>query len=672
MVALTVVLYWPARTYGFSNFDDVLHVVQNPYLQPLEAKRLAYFWRYPFDPSPVEGVAAPILGLRLPYQSIYTPLSFTLHAVTASFAHENGGLNAGVFHIVNIALHALNGVLCFLLLLRLTRSRWGAFLGALLFAGHPMQAEAVVWVTGQNGLLAESLVFLAALAYLRPLRHVEDEEEVERSPAGWYLLSLVLFTLALLAKPSAVMLPPVLLVLEWAFFPRPWASRAKALAPFFALSLLCAIINSSLHRNDPSGVAVVPWLRGFLMGDSWTFYLAKLIWPIGLVLDYGRRPDIVLSQWWSYLAWLVPAGLALSLWRTRGAVAISGEAAQLWRGLAAGLAYFLLMLLPTSGLIPYYFHTYSTVADRYIYAAMPGAGLALAAAGRWALAALNGRPALRKNTPWLLPASLVAASMVLTPPQVSYWASDLSLWSHVLEYNDHSWIANLSIGRLLLEDGAPELALEKLERAKELNPTSSDIRLRLGDALVAAGRDAEAETEYRAGLKLAPGLAYGCMQLGVLLVKENKLPEAVDLLETVRQQAPGNPTVLGNLGLALMKLGHGEDGEKLMQDALKRGFDPAKGNFYLGVSEAMRGEYVAAADSLQASVLKNPKDFDAQFNLGLALQKTGQLPVAEKAFETALALRPYSAKVTRELSEIRAQIALTRLPKQPSPSGRLR
>src|SRR5213075_2308785 len=109
------------------------------------------------------------------------------------------------FHLVNIALHALNTVLLFLIGTKLIPynvrdySVSPALLAALLFALHPMQTEAVTYISGRSSSLMATLYLSALLAYLRGAHW------------GW---SCLLFVLALATRETAVTLPAALLLIE--------------------------------------------------------------------------------------------------------------------------------------------------------------------------------------------------------------------------------------------------------------------------------------------------------------------------------------------------------------------------------------------------------------------------------------------------------------------------
>ena len=115
------------------------------------------------------------------------------------------GLNPGPHHLVNLALHALNTVLLFLVLRRLTGALWPSAFVAALFAVHPLHVESVAWVAERKDLLSALFWILAIGAYVRYAALPRRRR---------YALVVLLFALGLMAKPMVVTLPVVLLLLD--------------------------------------------------------------------------------------------------------------------------------------------------------------------------------------------------------------------------------------------------------------------------------------------------------------------------------------------------------------------------------------------------------------------------------------------------------------------------
>jgi hypothetical protein len=179
VLAVAVLLaYFNALTGAFQ-FDDYNVIVQNPAVHSVAA------W---LDSMP---------GIR-PLLKFSYALNWTLHSGPFGF------------HLFNVVVHAINAVLVYQLLRALieqrTEAHWGPFAGALLFALHPVQTEAVTYISGRSVCLMALFYLCSVLTWLRAERRAH--------PAAWRALSAGLFGAALLVKETAVTLPFALLLLD--------------------------------------------------------------------------------------------------------------------------------------------------------------------------------------------------------------------------------------------------------------------------------------------------------------------------------------------------------------------------------------------------------------------------------------------------------------------------
>src|SRR5215813_6421198 len=172
LALVTLAVFWQVHNHAFVLWDDGLHVYENPYLQALTFDNIKAIWREP-------------------YVELYIPLTYTLWALIAAVARGGSpGPTGGspfapeFFHTLNLLVHLLSVLVVWrivrLLLERtvphtttsppLSRVEWAAGGGALLFAIHPIQVEAVAWVTGFKDVLCGFLVYVAIWQYLRYAR----------------------------------------------------------------------------------------------------------------------------------------------------------------------------------------------------------------------------------------------------------------------------------------------------------------------------------------------------------------------------------------------------------------------------------------------------------------------------------------------------------------------
>jgi hypothetical protein len=502
-----VVLVFLGQTIGhdFVDWDDRALIYGNPDLNPPTAAGLAHQWN-PRDPN-IGGMYDPI---------VYTAWWGLTHAAQGSPPDILGAtFNPIWFHAANLIVHILNVWLVFEILLALRLEPWPAAGGAMIFAIHPLQVEAVAWATGMKDLLCA----LFALATI--WRHLIATES--KKPWANDLVAGALYVAALLCKPSVVTVPFIAGALDVIILKRPWKQTAMRLCPWLIPAVAAtaiAIIVQPIHD-----VPQVPiYLRPLIAADALAFYLVKLIFPIGLNFDYGRTPSMVLAGPYppAYWTWLIPVAVGLLVARLRRPY------------LTASAWVFFLGLLPVLGFVPFLFQFYSTVADRYVY--LPMLGTAIAAAWIFQRLAFNS-------------AAIAATALVVLLGSASFlqaarWNNTQTLYEYSMEANpDHfnplhldvlgRYYERLSGGRA---DSNLDRAIDCFTRSIQLDPLFPHVYDVLCDDLVRAGRYDEAIKVGQSLIDVQPRLPAELRQkpeeleyrLGMLYFRAGDYPHAAN------------------------------------------------------------------------------------------------------------------------------------------------
>lgn len=357
------------------------------------------------------------------------------------------------FHAFNVLIHAANACLAYCVGLRLA-TRWSVgtpdaiWLAALVFALHPVQTEAVTYISGRSTSLAATFYLGAVLAYLR---------------AGPAWASLALFALACATKETALTLPAALLLCE-AASPQPVDWRAVARRQWMYWVLAAALLAVPLAHERYARFAEAAFSQRSIADNLLSqvqgvgYLVSRLFLPTRLNIDPALP---ALSAWDGALA-LQAAGLAALL-----AIGLASLRARPWLGF--GLCWFFLHLLPTNSLVP----RVDIANERQLYLALWGLALALAIA-------LPARAAK--------PAALVLA-LVLAPLGIARqleYRTEIALWE--ASVREAPWNAraynNLGFARALAGD--PEGAIRAYREALVFNPADETARYNLAQAL--AGR----------------------------------------------------------------------------------------------------------------------------------------------------------------------------------------
>ncbi len=377
VLAVVGAVFARALGYGFVLWDDPQYIRDNPLVNPNVA------W-------PADGLLTPALGYPI-------PVTMALYRLTALAL----GVTPAAFHGLNVLLHALNAALLFLLLQRTAMPRV-AWLGTALWALHPLVVEPATWCTATKDLLYAAGFLLTLHAGVARVR----------VPPWLLLVGLA----AMLAKPTAIVLPACLLWTVLALDGRPGLRRpGLALAAVVLAGLALAIFAAGLtlaRHAGPDGYTTLDdtphGLQERLAAvlQALDLQARHVLWPRGLLPQYFRLTDLRPTDapfWRGLLVLAALAALAV-------AVARSGDRRlRWWLGLAA------LTYAPVSMLLPINRFT----CDSYAY--VPLACLA-------ALAATALETQLQRRGVQALAAVVVAALLTLTALQQPLWRDSLTLW----------------------------------------------------------------------------------------------------------------------------------------------------------------------------------------------------------------------------------------------------
>jgi protein O-mannosyl-transferase len=562
IVLIVFVLYWPILRGGFI-FDDQVLIGNSSLMHAHNA--LYRIWFTSDAPD-------------------YWPISYS-----AWWAEWRlFGDNAAGYHIVNVAFHAVDSLLIWLVLRRLNIP--GAWPAALLFAIHPVNVASAAWISEQKNTFSMFFYAISIWCYLW-----FDEREGRK----WYAASLIGFALALLSKTSIVMEPIVLLGCAW--WRRRRIDRRDVLRslPFFALSLAaaCVTILQQKYGLMPASMPKsgnLPAQLAMACRVLW-FYLGKTLSPLNLMMIYPNW-TIDPARWTAYIPVAGVIGCAGLLWWKRNG----------WgRPLLFGLGYFAVTLFPVLGFFRQAFHVYSHVADQWLYAAMTGV-LALVSAG-----AVN---AWRRASAGWRRVGMGAAVAVFVLLGLATWhrnpvfASQEALWSDTIQRNPDAWIAYNNLGVHLAGQGKLDEAMGLYRRALQLKPDYVDGYTNLGNVFAAQGKPDDAIACYMQALQLMPIDPDAHAHLAEIYWQEGNQQEAIAHWEMALQVEPDSTDVLNNLAWALATADPSQGGDPAKGVLLAKyvcdltgGADPSYLDT-LSVAQAAAGQFTDAVATAQKAL----------------------------------------------------------------------
>lgn len=482
--AICLLVFLPALTCGFVNLDDHEYVLNNPLIRKL-------------DP---EGLAKVFSGS---HAGFWMPLTWMSLALDYHF----WGLNPLGYHLTNILLHSANTGLVVLVADRLMSRRvseehggqvkylypLSLLLAGLLWGVHPLRVESVAWVTERKDVLNGLFAFSSLLCYLRYVR--ESDENGSGLPA--YLFSLFLFVCSLMAKPVTVVLPLVLLVLDWyplgRFRKYNYIRTVIEKVPFLACSMAMAVLTLVFASHNgilASTDSLTPLQRLLISGAAIFDYCRLMLLPAGImplhIIDLAELATYALKT-----AAIVMAGAVLYLSRRKRAI----------------IAAALCLILPLLPVLAFFQNGLQAFAARFSY--LPSVAPTILLSSLCLVASKpSGDGRLKRLLPLLAAVLIFACYATATVLQIGVWKSTETVWSRVIQikpsgraYKERG-LYRLAVGNISAAAGDLAMSLEYARRA-EL-PEIFNLHAYLGEALRLQQKYVEAVDEFSSAISLCP------------------------------------------------------------------------------------------------------------------------------------------------------------------------
>ena len=505
LILATGAVYMQTLRFDLLSWDDQERIIDNPYVHAgftLDTVKWAF--------------------ARSDFGHHWNPLTWMSHTLDWQIFSRNP---AG-HHLVNLLLHTANTLLLFTVFARTTRAPWRSAFVAALFALHPLHVEPVAWVSGRSYLLGCFFLLVTLWSYVA---------WVNLGGKLRYLRMLLLFTLALMAKPLLVVVPVLMLMCDYWPLQRTPGSRRfpdkrtvhrsaarllKEKIPLYLLAIAAAMVTLLLHASSVTALAAskidLP-LRLANAAVSYVPYLGKAFWPAELSPFYPH-PYLPAGVPWT-------TGQIISCTAVLAAITMLVIVFRRKRYLLVGWLWFVLTLLPVIGLVQV---GQQAMADRYGYVALIGLFIMIA----WGCGELvtNWPAATRLLRPVVVTAAVAAIIACATASwfQSQVWRSSIALYRHAVRTTANSPIMHNNLGIELKSQSRFDDAMRHYRRAIDLAPDYAQAHNNLANMLNAYGQRDKAISHYRVALKARPDLAPAHTNLANALVKEGKYDEAIN------------------------------------------------------------------------------------------------------------------------------------------------
>lgn len=447
--------------------------------------------------------------------------------VLVSFAsnYSLSGLDPASYHITNLLIHVLAAWLGFLLIYSLTHRLYLSFFPAFLFLIHPLQTEAVTYVSGIADPL--STVFILSSLFFYVLFR-------QKKNIYLFIVSILAFVLSLLSKEQSVTLPALVFIIEFFFFFKKdqWRQSLSIFLPFLFVAMVYVFIRINfLNFNDLlTGVnystVYDSSLKVRLLTFTYVFvkYLELLFLPFNLHMAYEVTPIKSFFSW-SVLEFFTLIFLFIFLikkyWHQNKLLVFS-------------LFWFFLLLLPRTNIIsinrPLYEH--------WLYLPMLGFWLAVFILIDSCLKYFKVSKLKIKIIFICLLILFFSYFSFLTIKRNTYWRDPITFYENNLKYTPNSFIQHNNLGMAYANSGQVDRAIKEYRLAISIKDIYPQVHYNLANALQEKKLFNEAKEEYKKSLKISPSFIMSYNSLIFMAIRDRDLNFLEETLEKMRQNIP--------------------------------------------------------------------------------------------------------------------------------------
>jgi hypothetical protein len=439
VAGVVAAVHWPSLSAKALSFDDDQYLTENVLVKNPSWNSASRFLCEVLEPSTVGGYYQPLAMISL----------------MLDYARGGRADNPRAFHETSLLLHLLNTALVILLIYRLFGRVWVAAVAGLLFGLHPMTVETIVWVGERKTVLAVFFSLLSLNFYVGYVRK-----------GGWklYAMTVLMYILALMSKPTSTPLPILMLVMD--YWPLGRLSKAAILEklPMLAIGGLSGVITfisqartAAVYLPGQYSPAAVPLIVCY----SLAFYISKVFYPVHLSSHYPFPVPFNLSEP------MILAGVIGTL----ALIVIAAVSLRWTRALFAGLLFFFIAILPTMQIIGF---SNAIASDKFAY--LPSMGLLMI------IAALLCKFNIRISKDRIIPATIIAivvisiacGESIAVRRYLVHWRNTGSLYSYMISISPNAPILHSNLGTYYYKNGDIDKATKQWAQALVLNPDYTD------------------------------------------------------------------------------------------------------------------------------------------------------------------------------------------------------
>jgi len=562
-------------------------------------------------------------------------------AISFALNYYFGKYDVTGYHLVNITIHIINGILVYFLAVTtfssirlfspqpMDHSTVQPFLmalfSALFFVAHPVQTQSVTYIVQRMNSMSTMFCFMSLFFYIRGRL-----SRIRWRQWSLFFACFVSWVMALGSKEIALTLPFIVLLYEWYFLQNlstTWLKRnVKYFVFLIVISCLIAFIYLGGNPFDKilafyEHLGFTIWERVLTQFRVIIFYISLLLYPhptrLNLLHHFTTSHSLVdpITTLLSLLIILCLMGLAIYLARRD-------------RLISFGILWFFINLVVESSVIGL-----AMIYEHRLYLPMFGFALIVS---YLVFHLLSNRRSLAVVISAVITLSLGTAANLRN----GVWQDDITFWSDVISKNPQSYGAHNNLGLTLIAKGRHKEGLSHYYEAITINPKDTRARGNLAAYAVSRGKFDEAIAHYSEALRMNPRDPEIHYNLAHALDKLGKTEEAIAYYYNALRIKPEFAKAHNNLGGILANQGKIAEAGKCFSEALRINPRFADAHNNMGYVLESQNSLSEAIRHYSEALRINPRLTDAHNNMGIALAKQGNVTEAISHFSEVLRINP--------------------------------
>jgi protein O-mannosyl-transferase len=634
IVLAAFALYGSALSHAFI-FDDLRSIVENPYIRNLRNVSLL-----------LQGIQS--------YTGPYRALPTITFAVNYHF-HQ---LNVLGYHLVNLILHILSGILVYLIsrhLFRLASKTEEAFpegkqevrnrmdnvfplLTALIFIIHPIQVNTVTYIVERNEGMAGFFFLLTFFLFIKGSFQQGRKKMIYWCGAGLSFLGSVL------SKEIGFMLPIVLILFDLIFVCQTREETMKRWKIYLPIFLFPTLYGLFFLKGGVWGL-LIKGSRGWQWSPLWEHLLTeanviiqyfKLIFlplPGWLNIDHDMEISKTLMEyptWISVSVHLALLVLAAIFFRKRKLISFS-------------IGWFYLILAPTSSIIP----IWDVMVEYRLYLPLFAYGLLLALSLKSLSRFLSRKGSKRfgRNLVWGLVILMLCFYSWVTLERNKVLKDDLSLWTDASKKSPDKYRPKINLVNAYIRRGFYDQAIEESLALLKKYPNDHEVYNALGISHRRQREYDQAIDCFQKSIRINSKSVFAYYNLGVIFLEQKKFDQAIETFGTALQVVPSYAKAYNNLANALAMKGLLDEAIQKEKEAIR--IDPVTAEFRYNLARFYedKNRVAEATQAYKEALRLDSGLFPALLSLGMLYSRIEDSPEAIRELEKARRVNPHSGKV---------------------------